>query len=792
MQVNISNINKLSNDEIYDSIKNLINKIYKSFNYVDVDFSEFYNFVLQEISNSKTAYKGDTTYESYIKKKLNIFLIQHLTTALSKQDNEFKIINNYINKYFKNVDNFENAEKQIKKLDFLLQNCNYVITPDIILELINKNIYFNNAIELIFIKYKNEIISGEFEELCNNYIIIISIETYCSLNKIEIKDNNVEITEDNIELEDEEANDDENSKKDSLSFSIDSVKSYLNETRNFKLLTPEEEIEFAKKIAAGDTEARKRFAEHNLRLVINIARRYLGRGLAFNDLIQEGNLGLIKAIDRFDFTKEFKFSTYATWWIRQAITRAIGDKGRNIRLPIHLYEKVGVYNRIVAKLENILNREPTINEIANEMNVPISTVIKLSKWKEDAISTNTRVGDDGDSELEDFIAADNITPEDIVVESKMSDELKSIFDSINFKPREKEVLLLRFGFVTGKPETLEEIAKIYNVTRERIRQIEGKGLAKLRNYRHMGDFAIYMDDPSQAKENLEEYRRSFRESNGKITGYVRQSKKVEDEGMKKLQTIYEYFSDYTKEQVNAMIEELNEEDKKLLYLRYGNDLEHPIKRKLTKEETSRFYGVLVPKMRRILANKNNGKIDKPKTPRKQGVKVITKDTNPSKNIIVETNPSQNKMPTQEQNHIITIEEVKEENKTTISPEMPIEQPKNFISIEKVDPVKENGSSLDKTDYQKILELLRTPSFGEMLSTLSVKEAIIIALKLGYVDGKYFSTESIANFLAIEESEVTETTKKVLLLYKDNINQFIDTAIEVVTDKKGHEKTLIQN
>ena len=260
----------------------------------------------------------------------------------------------------------------------------------------------------------------------------------------------------------------------------DPVRMYLKEIGKVPLLSAEEEIELAKRMELGDQEAKKRLAEANLRLVVSIAKRYVGRGMLFLDLIQEGNLGLIKAVEKFDYRKGYKFSTYATWWIRQAITRAIADQARTIRIPVHMVETINKLIRVSRQLLQELGREPTPEEIAAEMNMPVDRVREILKISQEPVSLETPIGEEEDSHLGDFIQDDNVpVPADAAAFTLLKEQLEEVLGTLT--EREQKVLTLRFGLEDGRARTLEEVGKEFNVTRERIRQIEAKALRKLRH-----------------------------------------------------------------------------------------------------------------------------------------------------------------------------------------------------------------------------------------------------------------------------------------------------------------------
>ena len=260
----------------------------------------------------------------------------------------------------------------------------------------------------------------------------------------------------------------------------DPVRMYLREIGRIPLLTFDQELELAKRILEDDDEARQQLAESNLRLVVSIAKKYVGRGMLFLDLIQEGNMGLIKAVEKFDYTKGFKFSTYATWWIRQAITRAIADQARTIRIPVHMVETINKLIRTSRHLLQQLGREPTPEEIAQEMEIPVEKVVEIQKIAQDPVSLETPIGEEDDSHLGDFIQDDDSpAPHDSAAYTLLREQLEEVMNTLT--PREAKVLKLRFGLEDGKSRTLEEVGKEFQVTRERIRQIEAKALRKLRH-----------------------------------------------------------------------------------------------------------------------------------------------------------------------------------------------------------------------------------------------------------------------------------------------------------------------
>ena len=306
-------------------------------------------------------------------------------------------------------------------------------------------------------------------------------------------DNNIRVVSENPDDDDDEEKiiDTEVLTKD-LTIN-DPVRMYLKEIGQIKLLTTEEELELADRIIEGDEEAKAILAESNLRLVVSIAKRYVGRGMLFLDLIQEGNIGLMKAVEKFDVEKGFKFSTYATWWIRQAITRAIADQARTIRVPVHMVETINKLARVERQLTLELNREPSDEELASKMKLPVEKIREIYKIRQEPVSLETPIGEEDDSHLGDFIPDEtNMSPEDFTINELLKDEISDVL--LTLTEREEKVIRLRFGLEDGRPRTLEEVGQLFGVTRERIRQIEAKALRKLRHPSRSRKLKDYLGD----------------------------------------------------------------------------------------------------------------------------------------------------------------------------------------------------------------------------------------------------------------------------------------------------------
>ena len=327
-----------------------------------------------------------------------------------------------------------------------------------------------------FLEYAQ--IDSYFKDMKLNSDMMEAIYDYLEQNGIDVL-TLAAVADDDEDLDDPIEDETEIAVPDGVSIE-DPVRMYLKEIGKVPLLSADEEIKLAQRMEEGDEAAKKKLAEANLRLVVSIAKRYVGRGMLFLDLIQEGNLGLIKAVEKFDYRKGYKFSTYATWWIRQAITRAIADQARTIRIPVHMVETMNRVNRTSRRLLQEYGREPTPEEIAEAMNLPVERVLEISKISQEPVSLETPIGEEEDSHLGDFIQDEHIpVPADEAAHTLLREQLEKVMDTLS--EREQKVLALRFGLEDGKPHTLEEVGREFQVTRERIRQIEAKALRKLRH-----------------------------------------------------------------------------------------------------------------------------------------------------------------------------------------------------------------------------------------------------------------------------------------------------------------------
>ncbi len=415
---------------------------------------------------------------------------------LNKQNIKKKLLI-FIEKNIKIGDNYKINIKELEKLKKFFDDINYTPDTEIYLEIIKNDEIKNLLIEIVK-KNKMIIEQGEVNLIFDNEILMSLIETFYLENYNEYNIEQVYIQTQN----------------DIKKYRNDSIKNYLEEIDK-KILTKEQEQELARKIKNNDSDARKIFIERNLKLVVSIAKNYVGKGLEFMDLIQEGSIGLIKAVEKFDPNKGYKFSTYATWWIRQSIKRAISNKSRNIRIPIYMHDKVKKYIKVKERLEEELNRKPTIEELQEEIHETKETIEKLEKLKKDTVSLNKPVSEENENEIGDYVKDERNNLEEEFFSNNLYSEIMDLLKKCNLNDMEKDIIMLRNGIGIKKPITLVELGKKYNVSRERIRQIEIKVLEKLRASKYIKEFAFYMDDPNQALKNIDTLRKQKYKKIGK-------------------------------------------------------------------------------------------------------------------------------------------------------------------------------------------------------------------------------------------------------------------------------------
>ncbi len=814
MKIDMNNIAKLDINDIYNMFSSSFNKIYKKYSFINIDRNEFKSMVRETINETKNNYDGEIEYEKYLIKALNRKILGLIRLDMKDQTKLFDIINNYINQEFSKDIDYNSAINSFDKLKNFLELCECSLTLDIIERLVKENSLINKLLITIYEVDREDIFNDSYEGTYND-LVVYFIQMFCKVHNIKIKENEIKYS-------------------DMGAFaSRSSTDIYLREIQNYKLLTREEELDMIKRYKSGEIEVRDEFLSRNLKLVVSIAKKYLGRGVALTDLIQEGNMGLMKALDEFDLSRECRFSTYATNWIKSYITRYIAGKSRNISLPNHFFYELGIFRKVYTNLEKQLDRKPTISELADKTGKNKDVVLRYFDYLNDTKSLSDKVGDEDDTEFSYFIPSSDESLETIAIKKDLSSGLTELLNKCHLKPRELEVLMLRYGLNGDDPLTLEEIGRKYNLTRERVRQMESSALMRIRRSPYVKLFAEYTSNPAKSMENIKKMREAYIDNPRSFKKDI-----ISEEERKpapRAKNIYTIFSNsgYTKEELDIAINELSEEEIELLKSRYGEDLtEMPTIRNKRNEYTKKFMQELFPKLRRIIKNNREKNMDDEAKKGRKGMKTskniyeIFSNQGYSKEELDEAIKCLSKsyidtlksrygedlmgVPTakldkKERSRLYTAifgrlkKELQNNRERSVIPTSKVEDIVNettnesveeYVNIpseenvnvrdEEVKTTHENTNDTSINEYKMLLELLKTSTFNDMLKVLTPKEAVIVCLRLGYIDNKYFTSESIANFLGIDTLEVTETTKKVLLLYRDNINKIIDTAIENTT------------
>jgi RNA polymerase primary sigma factor len=711
-----NNISNLNPNEIYESLNKSLNKTYNTYYFFLLSNEKFKDVALREIEKT---YKNNSIidYEQYLNHRLRDMSIKKVKELLNDNEKAKKIINKFIEKVFKDRNEYNIANRSLLKLSKFLSIYEYIPSDEILGELMTNN-KLSNAVKIAFEHNKVDIKNGRCDEIYNSQLIISLMELYAKQNNIEIREAPLDFDEKIIQT--------------------DMYNAYIKDITQIPLLSISEERELAYKLKINDInsneykEAKEKFINSNLRLVISVAKRYLGRGLSFMDLIQEGNLGLIKGVERFDPDKGYKFSTYATWWIRQAITRAISDKGRNIRIPVHLLEKLNNYNRCFDLLKRKLDRNPTEEEMMEAFEYTRDDIIKINKIKNDTTSLNAFVDEDDETELGYFISSNDDSVEKEAINNSQENQILEAIDN-NFDEKTANILKKRFGFIDGKITTLDEIGKEYGLSRERIRQIEAKAMRKIRNNKKLLDmFLEFTDNPEGYRDHLD---RRLKGRYPSLCG-INKIKEKKSEAKKennnmKLGTIYDLFNNYTKEEIDNIINYLSDEDKKLINKRYGEDLNNPKKNNdFTKEDRVEFYGSLKPKIMTMLSKEKEGKLEEYLNRR---------------NTL--TRKSKNDEP------VIRKEEKKKpENKETTT----------IINPQEYDKQIKNDTVITKYEIQ-------ITGIVEM-------------------EGRSFKTDTTSCFLKVTPEEIRNITKDALIMYRDHLMDLLNSSIEA-KEEKGKQLTL---
>lgn len=493
MKLDIKKIKSMNIDELYSVFCPTIDLLRKEYNYVNFSKYEYLSIMKDGVNtiikktDNELEFIDISIFEECIKNIIN----KQIQEKLKSKQTCFNIIDSYIKKNIEYLPDNQNIN-ELDKINKFLISFNYFPDFDLYINLIENNQIINNILNKFVQENLNLIENGEIHSLIKDDISTSFIEAYCMINNIKMKSDydNIDDLYTNIDLESYDEN----------------IKIYLKEIDK-PLLTPEEEKRLAYSILNGNEEAKKIFIERNLKLVVNIAKNYVGKGLQLLDLIQEGNIALIDAVNKFDVTKGYKFSTYATNCIKNKIKRAIHNKGRNIRISVKMHEKLAKYNRTRSDLEKKLNREPTLKEISEVLKISLKKIEELYKLQNDTISLNYLIeNDDDDAELIDFIPDPNQVIDKKLMENSLKLQVRKLLENCDLNSREIDILMLRFDFNGKGILTLKEIGKKYNCTRENIRRLEAKAIRKLRELKETKYLAVYMNNPEKAIENLEYYK----------------------------------------------------------------------------------------------------------------------------------------------------------------------------------------------------------------------------------------------------------------------------------------------
>lgn len=503
-----------------------------------------------------------------------------------------ELVENFIRDNIEVSSDYDSNQKSLNRLVNFFCEIDFVPEEDFYLKLVKNSKLSNLLANIMTHKYvmvSNDSFSNDFSD----GIKLSIFEAYCLVNNIK-RDFGSDGMDEDVYIN-------------------DSIRQYLQEI-DFPLLTREEEYELAVRVKSNDLQARREFIERNLKLVVSVAKKFMGKGLPLLDLVQEGNIGLITAVYRFEPTLGYKFSTYAIWWIRQAIMKALYEQVGMIRIPTYLYDKIGRYNLAKKRLEEKLKREPTSEEIARYLDVSLDVILEIEKLPTNVVSINNLVDQDDDTEFEFFISDSEDSVIDGAVKLDMAHQVKELLESSDLKPREKEILCMRYGFYNNVPYTLEEIGKMYGLTRQRVQQIEAQSLKKLRKSKEIEEFAVYTDNEELALENIEMFRQKYQESKSRTKTYLpkptkSKRNKVPKYKKKNMSNIYDYFSDYTYEEVNEMLAQLPDNHLEIIYKKYGKDLKNAKSfdnSGLSDFEKRYFYGNVRLKMISILDNIRRG------------------------------------------------------------------------------------------------------------------------------------------------------------------------------------------
>lgn len=500
MEYGLNDVKMKSSSDIFQNYYIIIRSLYKKY-CPDMSLDDYNNIVNNIIDDSRKNYKGNFPYSRYLKNKI--------TSMLIKYNSDHFNIDIFIDNNFLNINDINDALSKMSSLKKYLSSNSIEIKIDYIINLLKNNSTFNNTVKFIFDDhYKKQQVDSKKRYFISDNFVNLCVECYCLINDIDLFSSN-----------------EEGESIDDVFEDLDSTGLYFKSISSGKVMSADEEKELFLKVKSGDKAAKELFIKNNLKLVVSIAKNYRGRGLPLLDLVQEGNVGLLMAVDKFDVSLGFKFSTHACWWIRQAITRSLNTYARSIRLPNYLIEYVNKYKVIYNRLMSLNNTEPSDEQIALEMGISVDKVLKLKKYLNDTISLNSIVEDSYSNaknnriEVEDFISSHEDSIEDSYIHSQVTGYVRDWLSKVNASQRNLDIVYYRFGLYGDEPKTLDELSSMFGITRERARQIVIETLSIMRNSREADNFLIFADNPHEADEFIKYWRSNCRSKDTRYKTY---------------------------------------------------------------------------------------------------------------------------------------------------------------------------------------------------------------------------------------------------------------------------------
>ena len=571
MTFSTDEIKAMTFDKIYQLLIPTLNNIKEEYSYISTSNSALDKW-LKKIVEEK--YNRIINSDKVVAIDFSVTIENNINRYLRKtftEGNGLELFNRYVDK---NLKKDENSQTLFKKLIAFFNEFNYYPSNDLCIAILNNN-KVKSILSDIVVEKRKLLETNTLEEIFFDDIEVAFVENYCLLNNISINRND-----------------------DLTDYIDDSLASYFSSIK-LPLLTKEEEIVLLTRIKQGDKRAKDIMIERNIRLVIKMARKYSGRGLELLDLIQEGNIGLMIAVDRFDLEKDCKFSTYATWWIKQVMTRAIDDKGRTIRLPVYISEWNTKIRNAKKELQKELNRIPTDEEVATKLNISTDKLDELSIISQSMLSLNQNISEEDDGQLSDYIEDEStVSPEIEAIENVAKEELEKVISTL--KPREQQIIRLRFGFDDSEAKSLQEIGDILGISGERVRQLESISLKELKQ--------------KILRKQRKIVKLDIKESENKVLRKKNNRRRTAND----LKSIYSYFEGYEKEQIQEAIQELDEKSVELLHKRYGEDFDNPIYNSLSNKDRAYLYSSIFVRMKRHLRKYDTSEI----TTSKENEKVL--------------------------------------------------------------------------------------------------------------------------------------------------------------------------